>query len=178
MLVSDKGFNGIVIKIENCKLKIENCKVSTDTGVPLNKLISLSVEKSLTGMEWASGIPGTVGGAIFGNAGAFGKSMKNVVRKVEVFNAKNLKFETYNLKDCRFDYRESVFKKKKNLIIVSVFLKLKKGKKLEIKKRIKEYIDYKKNTQPLNYPSAGSVFKNPDKKSAARQEEDLFSKFR
>ncbi len=172
LLVSDKGYKGLVIKMMNDDYRILKNEIIAGAGILLGRLVIVATEHGLSGLEWSFGIPGTVGGAIFGNAGAFGKSMKNVIRKVEVFNAKNLKFETYNLKDCRFDYRESVFKKKKNLIIVSVFLKLKKGKKSEIKKRMEKNIDYKKSNQPLNYPSAGSVFKNPDKKSAAKLIED------
>jgi UDP-N-acetylmuramate dehydrogenase len=161
VLVSDKGFKGLVIKIENCKLKIKNCKVNVDAGVLLGKLVSAATGSGLTGLEWAAGIPGTVGGAVFGNAGAFQKSMKNVVKKVEVFDAKELRIENYELRDCRFGHRDSFFKRNKNLIILSVVLKLKKGRKSEIKKKIKEYLNYRKETHPLNYPSAGSVFKNP-----------------
>ena len=186
ILISDKGFKGLVIKIENCKLKIKNCKVNVDAGVLLGKLVSAATGSGLTGLEWAAGIPGTVGGAVFGNAGAFQKSMKNVVKEVEVYDAKELRIENYELSDCQFGYRDSVFKQKKNqstkqsfvlgrapkhiknlcarcpdLIILSVVFKLKKGRKSEIKKKIKEYLNYRKETQPLNYPSAGSVFKNP-----------------
>jgi len=161
LLISDDGFKELVIKIENLKLKIENSKLIVDAGVSLSKLVDISTKRGLTGLEWAVGIPGTVGGAVFGNAGAFQKSMKNVVKKVEVFDTKELRIENYGLRDCRFGYKDSVFKRNKNLIILSVALKLKKGKKSEIKKKIKEYLNYRKETQPLNYPSAGSVFKNP-----------------
>jgi len=206
LLISDKGFNGLVIKIENCKLKVEfcdsrtkrkkktkssshikNCKVNAEAGVPLNKLVSVSAEKSLSGMEWAAGIPGTVGGAVYGNAGAFGKSMKDVIKTVTVLKIPNslsaqagkspacadrtvcagrqipnkIQIKKYKNKECRFGCRESIFKKRKDLIIVSATLQLKKGKKKEIGNIMKEYLEYKKKTQPLNFPSAGSVFKNP-----------------
>ena len=161
LLVSDKGYKGLVIKILNTKYQILNTKIVTEVGVPLSKLISLSAERSLTGMEWTVGIPGTVGGAVYGNAGSFGKSMKDIVKEVEVLDVKNLDFKIYNLKDCKFAYRESVFKKNKNLIILSTKLSLKKGKKKEIENKIKEYLKYKKQTQPLNFSSAGSIFKNP-----------------
>ena len=161
ILVSDKGFNGLVIKIENCKLKIENCKLSAESGVPLGKLVNISVEKSLTGLEWAVGIPGTVGGAIYGNAGAFKKSMKGIAREVEAFDAKDLRFKIYDLRKCRFSYRDSVFKKNKNLIILSAVLQLRKGKKSEIKKEIEENLKARAEKQPLNFPSVGSIFKNP-----------------
>jgi len=134
LLISDKGYEGLVIK----------------TGTPL----SLYVFK---GLEWAAGIPGTIEGAVYGNAGAFGKSMKDAVKSVEVFDTKTGKIEIFKNKDCKFGYRSSIFKKKKNLIILSVKIKTKKSDP----QKIKQYLDYRKKTQPLNLPSAGSVFKNP-----------------
>ncbi len=188
LLVSDQGYKGLVIKIENCKLKtelptkfwwranvkkrtkssspIENCKVGAESGVPLGKLVNISIEKSLTGLEWAAGIPGTVGGAVYGNCGAFQKSMKDIIEKVEVFDTEELRIMNYELSDCQFGYRDSIFKRNKNLIILSAKTQLKKGKKKEIQKKIKEYLNYKKEKQPLNYPSAGSIFKNPPRFSA------------
>ena len=134
LLVSDKGFKGLVIKF----------------GQPL----SLYVSK---GLEWAAGLPGTIQGAVYGNAGAFQKSMKDVVKEVEVFDTKTGKVQIFKNKDCKFSYRNSIFRKKKNLIILSVKIKSKKSNP----KKIKQYLDYRKKTQPLNFPSAGSVFKNP-----------------
>jgi len=134
ILVSDKGFNGLVIKF----------------GQPLSSYIP-------KGLEWAVGIPGTIQGAVCGNAGAFKKSMKDVVKEVEVFDTKTEKVKILKNKDCRFSYRNSIFRKKKNLIILSVKIKSKKSDT----KKIKQYLDYRKKTQPLNLPSAGSVFKNP-----------------
>ena len=153
VLVSDGGFKGLVIKY----------------GQPLSSYVS-------KGLEWAAGIPGTIQGAVYGNAGAFGKSMKDVVKEVEVFDVKTEKIKILKNKDCRFSYRNSIFKKNKNLIILSVVLKIKKGKKGDEAKassstfaaaRVKQCLDYKKQNHPWNYPSAGSVFKNPDGFSAA-----------
>ena len=149
LLVSDEGFNGLVIKF----------------GQPLSSYVS-------KGLEWAVGIPGTVQGAVCGNAGAFGKSMKDVVESVEVFDTETGKVKIFKNKDCRFSYRNSIFRKKKNLIILSVRIKTKKVDELRSSsrfaiarvsnaKKIKQYLDYKKQTQPLNFPSAGSIFKNP-----------------
>ena len=181
LLVSDKGYKGLVVKIKNEKLKIKNknkkskiIRVEADAGVPLGRLVNFAFRNKLSGLEWAVGIPGTVGGAVCGNAGSFNKSMADVVKEAAVLDIQekaqsekrkaqnhNLKLKTLKNKDCGFGYRESVFKKKKNLIIISVELKLKKRKKKEIEKKIKECLEYKKKTQPLNYPSAGSIFKNP-----------------
>jgi len=134
LLVSDKGFDGLVIKF----------------GQPLSSYVS-------KGLEWAVGIPGTVQGAVYSNAGAFKKSMKDVVKEVEVFDTKTEKIKNFKSKDCKFGYRDSIFKKNKNLIILSVKIKSKKSNR----KKIKQYLDYRKKTQPLNFPSAGSIFKNP-----------------
>jgi len=134
LLISDEGYKGLVIK----------------AGKPLSSYI-------LKGLGWAAGIPGTIEGAVYGNAGAFGQSMKNAVEKVEVFDIKDGKIKTFNNKDCQFDYRDSVFKRNKNLIILSVKIKQKKSNL----KKIKEYLAYRKKIQPLDFPSAGSVFKNP-----------------
>ncbi len=134
LLVADRGYKGLVIR----------------TG----KSLSLYVSK---GLEWAVGIPGTIEGAVYGNAGSFKKSMKDIVERVEVFNTETKKITIFKNKDCKFAYRESIFKRNKNLIILSVKIKLKKSSP----RKIKEYANYKKETQPLNFPSAGSVFKNP-----------------
>ena len=166
VLVSDKGFKGLVIKIQNTKYKIQDTEIVAEAGVFLGTLINVATKLSLTGLEWAAGIPGTLGGAVFGNAGAFGQSMKDIVREVELFDTKVGKIKVFKNKDCKFSYRESIFKKNKNLIIISLILKMKKGRKKEIQKKIKKYLAYKKETQPLSYASAGSVFKNPPGKSA------------
>lgn len=161
ILVSDKGYKGLVVKIKNDELKVKKFEITAGAGLSLGRLLVLAASNGLSGIEWLVGIPGTVGGAIYGNAGGFGKSMKDVVKKVEILDSKSLKLKTYNLKDCRFSYRESVFKKNKNLIILSTVLKLRKSPKSKIKGKIKEYLNYRKERQPLNFPSAGSVFKNP-----------------
>ena len=185
ILVSDEGFKGLVIKCQmsNVKCQNQNSKLKTiyaESGVRLSNLVQFSLEKSLAGLEWAVGIPGMVGGAILGNAGAFGRSMKDVIQKVEVFDTKTGKVKIFKKKDCQFDYRNSIFKHANsatlglrprgmrmrpceypNLIILSATLQLKNGDRKEIEKKIKKNLEQRKETQPLNFPSAGSVFKNP-----------------
>jgi len=174
LLVSDEGFSGLVIKILFSKSYFLNSQISAEAGTILAELLSATLNTGLTGLEWAAGIPGTVGGAIYGNAGAFKKSMKDITKTVTVLEIKNQKSNIKNLrnKDCKFCYRNSIFKQKKNLIILSATLQLKKGNKLKIEKRIKEYLNYRKETQPLNFPSAGSVFKNPKNFSAGELGEE------
>ncbi|GAI20196.1 unnamed protein product, partial [marine sediment metagenome] len=160
VLASDKGYNGLVIKIENCKLKIENCNIHAEAGVKLEDIVKLSDKKSLTGMEWAAGIPGTVGGAVYGNTQAFDVKMSDIIKSVEIFDTKTLKIKNLLKKKCQFLAKKSIFKKNKNLIILSAILNLKKGNRKEIKKEIEERLNYRKKNHPWRFPSAGSVFVN------------------
>lgn len=173
LLVSDKGFKGLVIKIENYKLKIpacrqagKICKVIAGAGLGLAKLLTITANAGLSGLEWSAGIPGaTLGGAVRGNAGAFEIEMKDIVRKVEAFDDKNQKTKIFNNKDCRFGYRGSIFKKNPNLIIFSVELKFKKSNKKKVREKIKEIFGYRAAKHP-KLPSAGSIFKNLEKMRA------------
>ena len=161
LLVSGKGYKGLIVKIQDTGYEIRDTKIIVRAGAALSKLVNLALKNNLTGLEWAAGIPGTLGGAIYGNAGGFGSSMVDIVKNVEVLNAKALKLKTFGNKDCKFGYRDSIFKKNKNLIILSAILKLKKGEKKEIKKKTNGFFDYRKKTQPLKFHCAGSIFKNP-----------------
>ncbi len=160
LLVSDKGFNGLVIKIQNSKFKIQNSRIFAESGLPLSQLVNFAFKNSLTGLEWAAGIPGTVGGAIFGNAGAFSKSMGDVINSVEVFNTQKNCIQNFKNKDCRFGYRQSVFKKNRNFIILSCTIELQDGDRGEIKEEMRRCLYYRDVYHPKGF-SAGSVFVNP-----------------
>jgi len=162
VLFSDKGFNGLVIKLQNTQYEIRNTNVIAGAGVPLQKLVLEAAKKGLSGLENLAGIPGTLGGAIWGNAGAFGREIGDLVEEVKVLDVGGSKLEVKKLKnkDCKFGYRESIFKRRKNWIILEATLKLKRGKKKEIEEKIKEILKLRKEKQPLEFPSAGSVFKN------------------
>ena len=166
ILVADEGFGGIVIRIKNQESRIKNQTIYAEAGVLLANLVSATLNNNLTGLEWAIGIPGTVGGAICGNAGAFGESTSDIIEKVEVFDIDELGIKNYELSECKFGYRDSIFKKNKNLIILSVSLRLEKGEPKRIKEKMKEYLNYRRGNQPLNFSSAGSIFKNPQGVSA------------
>lgn len=185
ILVNDKGFNGLVIKVKNEKYKIQDKIVISEAGVLLSSLAKSSINKNLSGLEWAAGVPGTLGGAIRGNSGAFGHSISELVKNVSVFSSDNLEVNNYNKKQCKFFYRESIFKNNKGFhpvlsvlarkskneifpfprsldnknIILSAQLNLKKGDSKKSGEIIKEYLKTRKKGNP-NYPSAGSVFKN------------------
>ena len=170
VLFSDKGYNGLVVKVESSELefkaKKQSVEVYCESGVSLSLLVSKSAENGLTGLEWAVGIPGTIGGAIRGNAGAFGVSIGDMVKKVEAIDIKSREITVFDRKESCFSYRSSLFKENRNLVVLSVWLKLKKENREKIEERIKKYLDYRKESQPLKFFSAGSIFKNPSKFSA------------
>jgi UDP-N-acetylmuramate dehydrogenase len=174
ILAGDEGFRGLVIKNEISFIAGGGGFVSVGAGTRLSALADYYCENSLSGMEWAAGIPGTVGGAVRGNAGAALESMADAVESVDFFDASDssLKINSCSKKECRFDYRESIFKKKRNLIIVSCALAAKKGDSADIKNKMADCLAKKKESQPLGYPSAGSIFKNPDGEFAARLIQD------
>lgn len=176
ILFSDRGFRGLVVKIQNEKCQVQDTKIIAGTGCPLQKLVQEGIERGLAGLEFAAGIPGTLGGAIWGNAGAFGGEMKDVVKKVRVFQimADSWQIEEFKNKDCQFGYRDSIFKRKKNWIILEATLKLKRGNKVKLKKKIKEILKIRKEKQPLEFPSAGSVFKNVPLEKAPKEVREKF----
>ena len=167
VLAPDKGYKGLVIKIQSSEIKIQDSNVKAGAGVVLGKLVGLAREKSLTGLEWAAGIPGTVGGAVYGNAQAFGIRMSDIIKEVEVLDNKSLEVKTLATNQCNFSEKKSIFKQNKDLIVLSVNLELKKGEIGQIKEKIREHLDYRKRNQPLEFPSAGSIFINQDGKPAS-----------
>jgi len=158
ILVSDEGFRGIVIKVSSFKFQVLKNRIVSDAGVLLSQLVAKSLEIGATGLEWAIGIPGTVGGAICGNSGAYGKNIGEITKKVQVLDLKTLTLKNYAHRDCQFCYRESIFKKMPS-VILSAVLELKKGNALTSAELIKTYLKQRKSKIPP-YSSAGSVFKN------------------
>ncbi|MBZ1356626.1 MAG: UDP-N-acetylmuramate dehydrogenase [Candidatus Nealsonbacteria bacterium] len=160
LLISDNGYRGVIIKMKGKELELRKEKtIIVEAGVSLAKLVYFAMSYGLSGFEWAAGIPGTVGGAIRGNAGAFGKSMADNIKLVEVVNAKSGKINKFRNEECKFNYRESIFKKNSHLVVIRAEIALDKKDKSEIEKQSNEYFNYRKERQPQGY-SAGSVFKN------------------
>ena len=158
ILVRDKGIRGTVIKYVAKNYEINDNIIKVEAGMP-NALLSKPIlENSIEGLEFAFGIPGTIGGAIVMNAGAFGREMKDVVVSTTYIDLDTKKIETINNLEHEFSYRESIFSKK-HAVILETMLKLEKGNREEIKKKIEEYREKRINTQPLDVPSAGSTFK-------------------
>jgi UDP-N-acetylmuramate dehydrogenase len=162
LLISDKGFNGLVIKIDISSIEFKKNYIIAGAGASLTKLANLSASKGLSGLEWAAGIPGTVGGAIYGHAQAFGTKISHSIKKVEMINIETFQVKILSAKQCQFALKNSIFKKNKNLAIVFAVLELKTGKLKEIKEKIAEFITYRKTKHPINFASAGSTFVNPE----------------
>lgn len=168
VLFADEGFCGMVIRMRNTAIELQlqnlaGMRVIVGAGTPLGQLVQFALQHSLAGLEWASGIPGTVGGALRGNAGAFHQEISECVDRIRVLEVADGKAapKVFTKEQCRFSYRGSAFKREKNLIIVSAALKLRHGERGAIKTAMDDYLAKKATSQPLEYPSAGSVFINP-----------------
>lgn len=166
-----KGFNGIRIFTNALTQAIEDDEVciEADAGAMLSKVASFALDNELTGMEFASGIPGTIGGAIVMNAGAYGGEMKDIVKSVTVLNSDGDIVE-YSLEQMEFGYRKSIITS--DMVVLKVVLALKKGEKEKIYARMKELNEARRSKQPLEYPSAGSTFKRPKGYFAGKLIED------
>ena len=158
ILFKDEEFNGVVLKIELDNLKIEENIITAEAGVKNAILGRKALDNNLQGFEFAAGIPGTIGGAIRMNAGAYGGEIKDIVQDVEYLDYEDLKIKKITNKECNFEYRHSVFCENKNIILSATF-KLENGIKEEIANRMNEFAKSRKEKQPLEYPSAGSTFK-------------------
>lgn len=160
VLVSDKGIRGIVLQVGTKEIKIEkqkNALVEVEAGVMLGAFAQVLLKQSISGFEFAAGIPGSIGGAIRMNAGAYGGEMKDIVKDVTVLNEKG-EISVLTNEECEFSYRHSRFTDSKE-IVIKVTLKLPLGNEAEIKAKMDEYDQSRREKQPLNLPSAGSTFK-------------------
>ncbi len=162
LLVKDEGIRGLVIKIgpKFSSVAVEDEKIIASSGVGTPRVAQVAKKHALTGLEFACGIPGTVGGCVRMNAGAYGGEMKDVVESVTYLDSDGNIKKILN-KDMEFDYRHSVFGNHKDWIILSVTFALKKGDVEEISKLMESNALARRTKQPLEYPNFGSVFKRP-----------------
>lgn len=168
LLISDEGFAGAVIKPEIKTLEVEGNNIKVGAGVLMADLLNFAIEKGLSGLEWAGGLPGTVGGAIRGNAGAFAGEIKDVVKEVSSLDIsdKEPKPVERGNSECKFGYRNSIFKINNGKeIILEAIIEMKKGDKKAIRQAVEEKIKYRKDRHPMEYPNIGSIFKNVDVKT-------------
>lgn len=162
VLVSDKGIKGIVIRTNLKEIEIEEkeqnkIEITVDDAVPIGFLAQKLLKEEIAGFEEIAGIPGTIGGAILMNAGAHGKEIKDIVTEVTAMDY-NGKIFNFTNEEAEFTYRHSKFSNGEYIILQAKML-LQKGSKEEIKAKMDEYAQYRKEKQPIEYPSAGSTFK-------------------
>lgn len=162
LLVSDKGYRGVVIQLWKnfSDIETEDNTITVKAGALLSKVAAEALEESLTGMEFASGIPGTMGGAVMMNAGAYGGEMKDIIREVTVLTREG-ELLTLSKEEMNSGYRTSVVKEK-GYVVISAVLQLRKGDREEIRKVMDELKERRVTKQPLDMPSAGSTFKRPE----------------
>jgi UDP-N-acetylmuramate dehydrogenase len=161
IVVSDSGINGAVVWINQLNnIKVKKDKLIAQTGATLKKLANEALTAGLSGLEFARGIPGSIGGALYMNAGAYGGEIKDIITKVECINYQG---ETTTLakKDLNLDYRQSIFQDE-NLIAVEATFELTPAEKETIKNKMQELDKKRWNKQPMEMPSAGSMFKRPE----------------
>ena len=167
LLVDDHGLNALVIKtapqMNTCR--VEGTRVTAWAGAPLAQVANTAADHGLTGLEFAHGIPGSLGGAVVMDAGAYDGEMRHVVRSVRALN-RNCEVEELTAERCEFGYRRSVFSDGSRLVI-SATMELQPGEEDAIRSRMAELMEKRKSKQPLEWPSAGSTFKRPEGHFAA-----------
>jgi UDP-N-acetylmuramate dehydrogenase len=177
-LIDDKGLSGLVIHNSVKDIGVSGNLITAGSGLLIKDFLDSCVMNSFSGFEWSGGLPGTIGGAIRGNAGAFGGETKDLVISVRSINLDTLEEIFRKKKECEFGYRTSIFKKEKNNeFILSAVFELKKGNKEEIQKLIQEKNDYRKLKHPMDVPSLGSTFKNIPVESLSFEERQEYKDF-
>ncbi|MBI1838927.1 MAG: UDP-N-acetylmuramate dehydrogenase [Candidatus Colwellbacteria bacterium] len=160
ILWSDGGFSGLVLRPSMKDIKNDGLEVDVGAGVLVSDLLEFLMSKRLSGLEWAGGLPGTLGGAIRGNAGAFGGETKDIIAEVTSLDMKTLKIVKRDNKSCQFAYRNSVFKASGREVVVWAKLRLKRGDRKLIREEIEKRINYRMTRHPMEHPNVGSIFKN------------------
>ena len=164
VLFSDKGYRGIVFMLRKYDdFDVLDNHVRASSGIMLSKLSKIYLENSFTGLEFACGIPGTLGGGIFMNAGAYGGEMKDVIIDVKYLDTNSMEVHTLKNEELEFDYRKSIFQGKlSDAFILEANLKVEKGNKEEIEAKMTANMESRNSKQPVNQPSAGSTFRREE----------------
>lgn len=162
LLVKDDGFDGIIVKIGQklAKYEINGNKIICEAGAFVAKIANEALENGLTGLEFAAGIPGMIGGAVAMNAGAYGGEFKDIITKVVLLDKNGKIFELSN-EEMDFAYRKSIVQQNE-YIVLAAEMELQKGNRIEISEKMEEFLKARRDKQPLEYPSAGSTFKRPE----------------
>ncbi len=163
VIVDDSGIDGIVLKISNkfSNIEVNDDKITALAGASM-PLVSLTAKNNgLSGLEFACGIPGTIGGGARMNAGAYGSEMSNVIEKIKYID-EDLNLKEILAKDCKFSYRHSIFSENTQNIILEVTYHLEHADKKDIEEKMEEYKNLRISKQPLEYPNSGSIFRRPE----------------
>ena len=162
LLVSDKGYRGVIIQLWKnfSDISVKGCCITAKAGALLSKVAAEALEAGLTGMEFASGIPGTIGGSVFMNAGAYGGEMKDIIKEVKVLDDQG-EVRVLSNEEMKLGYRTSIVKEK-GYTVLSAVLELKKGEPSVIRETMEDLKNRRTSKQPLDMPSAGSTFKRPE----------------
>ncbi len=170
LIIPDKGFNGLTIKIVIDYITLKGSRVTVGAGVLMEDLLDFALKNGLAGLACAGGLPGTVGGAVRGNAGAFKGETKDTIYSARTLNTKTLKEKVWSQRASRFSYRSSIFKERdgEEVVLEAVF-SLRKGDRKKILAEMNDHVAYRKERQPLNYPNIGSIFKNVPLKNVPKK---------
>jgi len=173
ILVSDEGYEGVIVQLGKGLdfIEVNGRTINAGAGALLSKVSHVAIENGLKGLVFASGIPGSIGGAVVMNAGAYGGEMKDVISEVTLFDLESQKMVTLQKDELDFGYRSSIVKKHPYMVLSAKF-SLEEGNAEELKKEAAELSKKRKEKQPLEYPSAGSTFKRPEGYFAGKLIED------
>ncbi len=163
ILFSDDGYAGLVISTKKMdKISLNNELIVSECGAQFTKMSIIASNNSLSGLEFAYGIPGTCGGAVFMNAGAYGSEISNVLESVTVYDSISKKVFDVQNKDLNFSYRHSIFQTKENWIVLEAKIRLHPGNQIDIKNKMDANMSSRRSKQPLEFPNIGSIFKRYD----------------
>jgi len=172
VLFADEGYGGVVLLTDKLKqMTVNGCEITASCGVSLSALAKRACDASFSGGEFLYGIPGTVGGGICMNAGAYGGEIADILTSCRYYDCQTDSLHTVSADECKLSYRHSLFQEKKAVVLSAVF-SFKPGKKEEIEATMKELLNRRREKQPLEYPSAGSAFKRPKDGFAAKLIDD------
>lgn len=158
LVVADAGFEGIVLQFTGSRIEQQGNVLTAEAGALLQDVVDTSIERGLEGMQTMTGIPGNLGGAVYGNAGAYGHSLQEIVEQVSFTDGQTVR--EFSNEECRFTYRESIFKQRKERVILSADLRFRKGDPAALKKTADEIRAIRDAKYPPTMKCAGSIFKN------------------
>jgi len=176
VIFPDAGFNGLVVLMSIHKLSVSGNELTAGAANMMSELVDASIKHNLAGLEWAGGLPGTFGGAIRGNAGAFRGEMKDSIKSVTSVNHHTGAIVIRTNAECRFGYRDSIFKHEHEAIIEAT-LTLKPGDATVLRQTADKWIAFRQERHPLEYPNAGSIFKNTPVERVPQQWQDHYKEF-